>query len=155
MTMCLKVVCFQMLGFETSNSKPEFSKSNSCKITSFVKTTLLQWESFLTMFYTTNSSPLPITKYGVMLTIILSVTNSVQCMPLNAPDTVTNSSLWSDVVFEKDVFFHSNNKIIQLKFFLCIWKHKVMQRGCFFFHYSFVTSWTNWALIFTCLLFNA
>ena len=118
MTMCLKVVCFQMLDFETSNSKPEFSKSNSCKITSFVKTTLLQWESFLTMFYTTNSSPLPITKYGVMLTIILSVTNSVQCMPLNAPDTVTNSSLWSDVVFEKDVFFHSNNKIIQLKFFI-------------------------------------
>ena len=53
-----EVVCFQMLDFETSNSKSEVSKSNSWKITSFSKTTLLQRERepFLTMFYTINSS---------------------------------------------------------------------------------------------------
>ena len=38
------------------------SKSNSWKITSFSKTTSLQREPFLTMFYTINSSPLFITK---------------------------------------------------------------------------------------------
>ena len=32
-----EVVCFQMLDFETSNSKSEVSKSNSWKITSFSK----------------------------------------------------------------------------------------------------------------------
>ena len=31
------VVCFQMLDFETSNSKSEVSKSNSWKITPFVE----------------------------------------------------------------------------------------------------------------------
>ena len=35
-----KVVCFQMLDFETSNSKSEVLKSNSWKITSFLKTML-------------------------------------------------------------------------------------------------------------------
>ena len=57
-----EVVCFQILDFETSSSKSEVSKSNSRKITSFSKTKLLQREPFLTMFYTTNSSPLLITK---------------------------------------------------------------------------------------------
>ena len=51
-----KVVCFQMLGFETSNSKPEVSKSSSWKNTSFFKTTSFQRELFLTMFYTINLS---------------------------------------------------------------------------------------------------
>ena len=50
-----KVVCWQMLDFETSNSKLEVSKSNSWKITSFSKTTSLQRERFLT-FYTINLS---------------------------------------------------------------------------------------------------
>ena len=36
-----KVVCFQMLDFETSNSKSEVSKSNLWKITSFSKSTPL------------------------------------------------------------------------------------------------------------------
>ena len=57
-----EVVCFQMLGFETSNSKLEVSKSNWWKITSFSKTTPLQLEPFLTMFYITNLSPLLVTK---------------------------------------------------------------------------------------------
>ena len=72
-TPCLhEVVCFQMLDFETSNSKLEVLKSNSWKITSFSKTTSLQREPFLTMFYTINSSSLFITKQGFMLIIILS-----------------------------------------------------------------------------------
>ena len=57
-----KVVCFQMLDFETSNSKLEVWKSNSWKITSFSKTTSLQREPFHTMFYTINLSPLLVTK---------------------------------------------------------------------------------------------
>ena len=47
-----------MVDFEISNSKLEVSKSNSWKITSFSKTTSLQREPFLTMFYTINLSPL-------------------------------------------------------------------------------------------------
>ena len=67
-----KVVCFLMLDFETSSSKLEVSKSNSWKITSFSKTTSLQRELFLTMFYTINLSPLLIIKKGFMMIIILS-----------------------------------------------------------------------------------
>ena len=67
-----EVVCFQMLDFETSNFKSEVSKSNSWKITSFVKTTLLQREPFLAMYYTINLSPLLVTKRGFKLIIILS-----------------------------------------------------------------------------------
>jgi hypothetical protein len=67
-----KVMCFQMLDFETSNSKSEVAKPNSWKITSFSKTTALQRELFLTMFYTINLSPLLVTKKGLMLIIILS-----------------------------------------------------------------------------------
>ena len=60
--MSHEVVCFQMLDFKTSNSKLEVLKSNSWKITSFSKTTSLQRELFLTMFYTINHSPLLVTK---------------------------------------------------------------------------------------------
>ena len=49
-------VCFQMLDFEASNSKSVVSKSNLWKIASFSKTTILQREPFLTMFYTINLS---------------------------------------------------------------------------------------------------
>ena len=55
-TLSHGVVCFQMLDFETSNSKLEVSKSNSWKITSFSKTTPLEREPLLTMFYTINLS---------------------------------------------------------------------------------------------------
>ena len=68
-----EVVCFQMLDFETSNSKSEVSKSNSWKITYFSKTASLQREPFLTMFYTSsNLSLLIVTQIVFMLTIILS-----------------------------------------------------------------------------------
>ena len=60
--MLSEVVCFQMLDFGTSNSKLEVSKSTSWKITSFSKTTSLQREPFLTMFFTINLSPLLVTK---------------------------------------------------------------------------------------------
>ena len=67
-----EVVCFQMLDFETSNSKLEVLKSNLWKITSFSKTTLLQRELFLTMCSTINLSPLLVSKQGFMLINILS-----------------------------------------------------------------------------------
>ena len=67
-----EVVCFQMLDFETSNSKSEVSKSDSWKINSFSKTALLQRVPFLTRFYTINLSPLLVTENGFMLIIILS-----------------------------------------------------------------------------------
>ena len=66
-----EVVCFQMLDFETSNYKCEVSKSNSWKITSFLKAMALQREPFLTMFYTINLSLLLDTKKGFMIIIIL------------------------------------------------------------------------------------
>jgi hypothetical protein len=61
---------FQMVDFETSNSKPEVWKT-----TSFSKTTELQNELFLTMFYTINLSPKLVIKKGFktfMIIIILS-----------------------------------------------------------------------------------
>ena len=67
-----EVVCFQMLDFETSNSKSEFSKSSSLKITSSSETTFLLSEPFLTMFNTFNLSQLLVTNQGFMLIIILS-----------------------------------------------------------------------------------
>jgi hypothetical protein len=68
-----EVVCFQMLDFETLNSKSEVSKLNSLKITSFSKTTSIQRKPFLTMFYTIiiNLSPLLVTRVGFVLIIIL------------------------------------------------------------------------------------
>ena len=53
----LKVVCFQMLDFETLISKSEVSKLNSWKITSFSKGTPLQREPFTTMFHTNTLLP--------------------------------------------------------------------------------------------------
>ena len=59
-----EVVCFQMLDFDTSNSKSEVSKLNLWKITSYSKTTFLQRELFLKMFDTINPSPLLVIKKG-------------------------------------------------------------------------------------------
>ena len=61
---------FQMVDFETSYSKPEVWKTIS-----FSKTTELQSELFLTMFYTINLSPKLVIKKGFktfMIIIILS-----------------------------------------------------------------------------------
>ena len=55
-------VCFQMLDYETSKASSEVSKSKLSKIASFSKSTILQRELFLTMFYTIHSSPLLVTK---------------------------------------------------------------------------------------------
>ena len=62
-------------------SKSDVWKSNLGKINSFSKTTSLQREPFLTMFYTINLFPLLVTKLGLMIIIILSIaTNSVHCL---------------------------------------------------------------------------
>ena len=58
--------------FRSLNSKPQLRSQVQFKyFTSFSKTTLLQRETFLTMFCTTNSYPSLVTKLGFMLTIIL------------------------------------------------------------------------------------
>ena len=60
-----KIIIFTrrcVLDFETSKSNSDVSKSNSWKITSFTKNTLIQREPFLKMFYTINLSPLLFTK---------------------------------------------------------------------------------------------
>ena len=61
------------------------------------------------------------------------------------------------VSFEKDVTFHSIIKRLQAwsLFTRHLKAHKLVQQGCFFFHYSLATSMTNWALIFTGVLFYA
>ena len=61
-----------MLDFDTSNSKSEVSKSNSWKITYFSKSTSLQREPFLTMFFTINSSPMLVTMSVFKLIFVLS-----------------------------------------------------------------------------------
>ena len=58
-----EVVCIHMLDLQTPKSNSDVSQSNSWKITSLSKTTLLQKERpFLTMFYTIYLSPLLVTK---------------------------------------------------------------------------------------------
>ena len=58
-----KVVCFQMLDFETSKFNSEVSKSNLWKTTSFLKTTITSEGavSHNVLYY----QPLPITRYQV------------------------------------------------------------------------------------------
>ena len=67
-------------------------------------------------------------------------------------------SHWSTVVFKKEVFFHEFDfEISDLEFEVLkssIWKHTtIVWQECFFFHYYLATSMTDWAQIFTGLLF--
>ena len=75
-----------MLDFETSKSNCDVSKSNSWKITCFSKTTSLQRELFLTMYYTLSTSP----RY--LLQVRFHVNNYFECVPLKAVDTICNYS---------------------------------------------------------------
>ena len=76
---------------------------------------------------------------------------------------VGNGSLWSNVVFEKEVIFHEFDfETSDLEFEVSkssIWKHTTLCDMCdkvvFFFHYYLATSTTNCAQIFTALLFYA
>ena len=76
-----EVVCVQMLDFETSNSKPEVSKSNSGKTNSFSKTTPLQREPYLTMIYiiTPLTNILPFLWFRARHMICLSFTRRRPC----------------------------------------------------------------------------
>ena len=75
MKLLNKTVWFQILDFKTPKSNFEVSKSNSNifmkNYLTLSKTTLLQREPFLTMFYNINSSPLIINKEVFMITIFL------------------------------------------------------------------------------------
>ena len=65
---------------------------------------------------------------------------------------VRNGSLWSNLVFEKEVISYSNIKICQAWSLFCIgiWEHtNLYNKGIFFFHYSLATSMTHWVQIFT------
>jgi hypothetical protein len=73
---------------------------------------------------------------------------------------VGNGSLWGYIVFEKEVIFHEFDfETSDLEFKVSkssIWKHTTScDKGVFFFHYYLATSTTNWAQIFTGLLFYA
>ena len=72
---------------------------------------------------------------------------------------VRNSSLWSDVVFEKEVIFHEFDFVTSsLEFGVSkssIRKHTTSCDKGVFFHYYLATSTTDWAQIFTGLLFYA
>ena len=58
-----KDVCFLMLDNETSNSKSEVSKSNSWKITSFLKNYITSEGALFSQFLILVYQPLPITCY--------------------------------------------------------------------------------------------
>ena len=60
----VQVVCFRMLDFETSKSNSEVSKSNCVKITSYLKTALLQSipEGAVSQNVIINLSPFLVTK---------------------------------------------------------------------------------------------
>ena len=73
-----------------------------------------------------------------------------------------NSSLWSNVIFEKEVIFHefdfetSDLEFEVTKSSICpVNEHNFGWQGCFFFHFYLATSSTNWAQIFTGFLFYA
>ena len=118
MPLSHEVVYFQMLDFETSNSKSEVSKSNSSKITSFSKTTSLQRVLFLTMFYTINLSPLLVFKKGFMLITILS--NYQQCpLPLRQ---------WTPLVITPNNFRHKTF-LDQAITIICDWYFFLQQFG--------------------------
>ena len=73
---------------------------------------------------------------------------------------VRNGSLWSDVVFEKEVIFHEFDfETSSLEFEVTkssIWKHTTScDKGVFVFHSYLATPTTNQAKIFTGLLFYA
>ena len=73
---------------------------------------------------------------------------------------VRNSSLWSEVVFEKEVNFHEFDfETSSLEFEVSkssIWKPTAWcDKDVFFFHSYLATPTTNWAQIFTGLLFCA
>ena len=81
-----QVVCIQMFELETSaevsievNSSPRCNSELHLgeEFTSLTKTTLLQMEPFLTMFFTINILPMLVT---ILYNLFLVITNSVQCL---------------------------------------------------------------------------
>ena len=60
-----------------------------------------------------------------------------------------NCSLWSNVVFKKEVIFKLNLRPQLRSGIQASESTQLMRQGCFFFHYSLTTSTTNWVQIFT------
>ena len=60
-----------------------------------------------------------------------------------------NGSLWSNVVFEKQVFSYLNiNRLQPWTLIRHLKAHTFVQQGWFFFHYSLATLMTNWVKMF-------
>ena len=55
-----------------------------------------------------------------------------------------NGSLWSNVLFEKEVISHSNDKRLAEPFIMHLKAHREMQQRCLFFYYSLANLMTNW-----------
>ena len=155
-----EVVCFQMLDFETSN-KLEVSKSNSWKISSFSKTTSLQREPFLTMFYTINLSPLLVTVSVAAKAIVI---RRIRFVYWTSPLTAASSS-WLPTplaVWPRSLGRPTHSKIIcalywHLQKYCSPTCHRVQKQdirkteGLFIQHkYSFLVS----SFYFSCLFLN-
>ena len=120
-----------MLDFETSSkSNFEISKSNSWKTTSFTKTTLLQREPFLTMFY---YQPLPITRYQVSF-----YANSFH-VNANAMQVLTSQIRNKH---ESQLKFKPCSYLLRMRMQYEFWRHK--------FTTNIIRSWT----VLTHLLWN-
>ena len=96
----------------------------------------LQTLLVITQIIVSIKNDLVLTSYGELLVIKKNI--------------VRNGSLWSNVVFKKEVISYSNNERLQLKPFIIhlLKAHKVMQQGCLCFHYYLATSITNFEFKF-------
>ena len=120
------LLCFQM-----HTKRPELNVFHLwVRITSFSKTTLLQRESFFTIFYTVSSSPLLVTKWSFMLkNIFWVITNGVTCLTLST-DTVGWKSIlwlpynkWSTVLVRKQKENHAISRQICVDDCILLLKH--------------------------------
>ena len=111
-----------MLDFKTSTSNSEVLKSNSWKITSSSKTTLLQREPFLTKFYTINSSS--ITRYQVRFyanNYFLVITNSVHY--LNNTNVIVMTEISVILTVKCSLLAKKSAMFYILTFLLYMWQH--------------------------------
>ena len=90
--------------------------------------------------------------YWWLLKIIFSIKKLLGNKPWRAVDSIKhvwNGSLWSNIVFEKEVIFHLNIWIwfrdLRIRFWGPEMKHlkNFLWQGCFFFYYYLATSTTN------------
>ena len=105
--------CFQMLEFRNLSWGLKF-KLNSW-VNFFSKTTLLQREPFLTLFYTINSYPFLTTKSVFKLTIILSNYQKCPAVPLKNKNTLlTGCRSWYSWTLKHKLTLQVYRKVLYL-----------------------------------------